>query len=369
MPEYNTCIATCVANDANTPYAAAAPTLQFTLWNLYAYHPPLDDDDAKATLNRAVGNILRKKFASNLFDQGPTDPAGVVENIDSPEHRALAREAARQGIVLLINKNVSTSPLQPTLPCFAATERVPETPSSSASSSSSSSASSSSASLCGATGMVVCPHVLGCVKDDTSARLLPHQAPAFKARGDKLTLTKCAKACAAQGYNWAGAENGFECWCGSNNSTPDRPYVESGCSRACDGNASATCGGFGYLTEIALTCRKRPSPAPTPLPSTPNDPLPAFVHPGENVAIIGQLAGCGAANSTSCIAKVSQLGGYTQAGARVRRHLHAAHLGLGFAPTLFLPEDHWRANIDNPFLFFFLLWFLFYFIFYFGCRL
>ena len=56
------------------------------------------------TLDRAVGNILRKKFASGLFDMPPTDPAGIV-NIGTPEHQALAREAARQGLTLLINRN------------------------------------------------------------------------------------------------------------------------------------------------------------------------------------------------------------------------------------------------------------------------
>ena len=62
-----------------------------------------------ATLDRAVGNILRKKFASGLFDMPPTDPAGLA-NIGSPAHRALARDAARQGLVLLINRPAAGHP-------------------------------------------------------------------------------------------------------------------------------------------------------------------------------------------------------------------------------------------------------------------
>lgn len=50
----------------------------------------------------AVGNILRKKFATGLFDAQPTDPSGISV-IDSVAHRSLALEAAREGLVLLIN--------------------------------------------------------------------------------------------------------------------------------------------------------------------------------------------------------------------------------------------------------------------------
>ena len=46
---------------------------------------------SKETLNRAVGNILRKKFATGLFDAEPIDPAGISV-IDSAKHRALALE-------------------------------------------------------------------------------------------------------------------------------------------------------------------------------------------------------------------------------------------------------------------------------------
>jgi beta-glucosidase len=60
---------------------------------------------SNATLDRAVGNILRKKFATGLFDAGPIDPSGVAV-VDSSAHRALALEAAREGLVLLKNSPV-----------------------------------------------------------------------------------------------------------------------------------------------------------------------------------------------------------------------------------------------------------------------
>ena len=73
---------------------------------------------SNATLDRAVGNILRKKFAAGLFDQPPTDPAGVA-NIDSTRHRALARESARQGLVLLMNAHLRDDQRRLGLLCLA----------------------------------------------------------------------------------------------------------------------------------------------------------------------------------------------------------------------------------------------------------
>lgn len=57
---------------------------------------------ANDTLDRAVGNILAKKFAMRLFDSPTLDPA-MAANINSDSHRRAAREAAIQGCVLLKN--------------------------------------------------------------------------------------------------------------------------------------------------------------------------------------------------------------------------------------------------------------------------
>lgn len=58
---------------------------------------------AEADVDRAVGNVLRKKFASGLFDApfAGVDAAGV----NPPAHVALARRAAAASTVLLINEN------------------------------------------------------------------------------------------------------------------------------------------------------------------------------------------------------------------------------------------------------------------------
>merc|ERR1719174_918898 len=63
-----------------------------------------------ATLDRAVGNVLRQKFASGLFDNNASllyvDPAKQAATMDTPEHRSLARTVAEEGITLLKNDGV-----------------------------------------------------------------------------------------------------------------------------------------------------------------------------------------------------------------------------------------------------------------------
>lgn len=53
-------------------------------------------------LNDAVGRLLRIKFMLGLFDE-PAPPQNDPAALNTPEHRALAREAARQSLVLLKN--------------------------------------------------------------------------------------------------------------------------------------------------------------------------------------------------------------------------------------------------------------------------
>lgn len=60
----------------------------------------------EADLNRTVRRILTHKFRARLFDNRTVvDPDAVPEILDGPEHRKLAREAAEQSIVMLINQN------------------------------------------------------------------------------------------------------------------------------------------------------------------------------------------------------------------------------------------------------------------------
>ncbi|WGM31926.1 glycoside hydrolase family 3 N-terminal domain-containing protein [Brevundimonas sp. NIBR11] len=64
-----------------------------------------------ARLDEAVARILRAKIAAGVFD--PADPIeGRFEVIGSPDHRALARRAVRQSLVLLKNEN-ATLPIRP----------------------------------------------------------------------------------------------------------------------------------------------------------------------------------------------------------------------------------------------------------------
>ena len=55
-----------------------------------------------ARLDDAVRRILRVKFKAGLFD-GPSPAAGRFDQLGSPAHRAIAREAVRKSLVLLKN--------------------------------------------------------------------------------------------------------------------------------------------------------------------------------------------------------------------------------------------------------------------------
>ncbi|MDR1582954.1 MAG: glycoside hydrolase family 3 C-terminal domain-containing protein [Prevotellaceae bacterium] len=60
---------------------------------------------SEATLNKAVGEILKMKFDLGLFDNPYTDTTLVAKVHHSPKHRQLAYDAARSSIVLLKNDN------------------------------------------------------------------------------------------------------------------------------------------------------------------------------------------------------------------------------------------------------------------------
>ncbi|MBI1365442.1 MAG: 1,4-beta-D-glucan glucohydrolase [Alphaproteobacteria bacterium] len=68
-----------------------------------------------ARLDDAVRRILRVKFRAGLFDKGRPSSrpyAGRTEYLGSPEHRAIARQAVRESLVLLKN-NHGVLPLDP----------------------------------------------------------------------------------------------------------------------------------------------------------------------------------------------------------------------------------------------------------------
>ena len=57
-------------------------------------------------IDRAVRNVLRKKFELGLFDNPYVDPTKAEKIVRSKEHREVAREVARKGIVLLKNDGI-----------------------------------------------------------------------------------------------------------------------------------------------------------------------------------------------------------------------------------------------------------------------
>jgi beta-glucosidase len=56
------------------------------------------------TLNTAVRRVLRAKFLLRLFDDPYVDPERAEKTCDAAQSRALARQAARECIVLLKNE-------------------------------------------------------------------------------------------------------------------------------------------------------------------------------------------------------------------------------------------------------------------------
>jgi len=60
---------------------------------------------SESTINQAVARNLRAKFLLGLFENPYVDVERAVRVTNSPEHRALAAEAARRSITLLKNEN------------------------------------------------------------------------------------------------------------------------------------------------------------------------------------------------------------------------------------------------------------------------
>ena len=59
-----------------------------------------------ADLDRAVGNVLRLKFQMGLFENPYVSPELAKKLVHSKEHKELARQVAREGVVLLKNEGV-----------------------------------------------------------------------------------------------------------------------------------------------------------------------------------------------------------------------------------------------------------------------
>jgi len=104
------------ATEKDAAIQALDAGLDMELPEIFIYGQPLlqalrEGLVSEAVLDRAVSRILGAKFRLGLFDEPFVDPAEAARVNDSPEHRALALEAARQSIVLLKNEN-GTLPLK-----------------------------------------------------------------------------------------------------------------------------------------------------------------------------------------------------------------------------------------------------------------
>ena len=72
----------------------------------------LDGSIKQQAIDEAVSRVLRAKFRLGLFDNPYNDTAKAVHCFGSPEHLALAREAAQKSVVLLKNYD-NALPLRP----------------------------------------------------------------------------------------------------------------------------------------------------------------------------------------------------------------------------------------------------------------
>lgn len=59
-----------------------------------------------ADIDRAVSNVLRLKFQMGLFENPYVDPQAAKKTVRCKEHKELARQVAREGVVLLKNDGV-----------------------------------------------------------------------------------------------------------------------------------------------------------------------------------------------------------------------------------------------------------------------
>ncbi len=109
------------ADKLETAKQAIEAGLDVELPNIYIYGEPLltavrQGMVSEATIDQAVRRVLTAKFKLGLFDNPYVDPKAAAKLNDSPAHRQLALQAARESIVLLKNdrqtlplaKNINT---------------------------------------------------------------------------------------------------------------------------------------------------------------------------------------------------------------------------------------------------------------------
>ncbi|OCF37563.1 hypothetical protein I316_00689 [Kwoniella heveanensis BCC8398] len=102
---------------------------------------------------------------------------------------------------------------------------------------------------------------LGCMVDDVNKRALDGGAIDIA----NNTIAACTSYCASKGYNYAGVEYGYQCWCGK--SATLTAADSSTCNVACPGDVWSMCGGSSRLNVFrspsAPTTTVTPSAFPT----------------------------------------------------------------------------------------------------------
>jgi beta-glucosidase len=94
--------------DAAVQALAAGVDVELPDGDAYRELPALVRDGrvAESAIDRAVAGVLRAKFLAGLFERPYVDPDEAERATNTPEHQALALEAARRSIVLLKNDGV-----------------------------------------------------------------------------------------------------------------------------------------------------------------------------------------------------------------------------------------------------------------------
>jgi len=111
------------ANPKETAAAALNAGMESEWPGVYIWGKGLDDAVkegliAPKTLDEAVRRVLRIKFKIGMFDAPFADPEHVEQIVQSPAHRQIALDAAREALTLLKNEN-ETLPLSKSLKSIA----------------------------------------------------------------------------------------------------------------------------------------------------------------------------------------------------------------------------------------------------------
>ncbi|MDZ7264574.1 MAG: glycoside hydrolase family 3 C-terminal domain-containing protein [candidate division KSB1 bacterium] len=98
------------ADKLETAKQAVEAGMDVELPNIYIFGEPLLEAVkkgliAEAIIDQAVRRVLTAKFKLGLFENPYVDPKEAARINDSPAHRQLARQAAREAMVLLKNEN------------------------------------------------------------------------------------------------------------------------------------------------------------------------------------------------------------------------------------------------------------------------